>query len=174
MISQCLNDDCWYRLASYLAQFQFKIIIYKEISHGVNQICSGHNFLVIPVSPWFPDGGIQSCNIQPPYPLHSSHDVRILIRDYHIRPDSAWTSHQPYCYILTKNVWTTSGRGPKFSQNLFGPAPGSATYNRGSWHRKLSIAVWHSVTFFVKLGSKSLTSSYSQLWFIFSCQKNVE
>ena len=55
MISQCLNDDCWYRLASYLAQFHFKIIIYKEISHGVNQICSGHNFLVIPVSPWFPD-----------------------------------------------------------------------------------------------------------------------
>ena len=56
MISQCLNDYCWYRLASYLAQFQFKIIIYKEIPHGVNQICSGHNFLVIPVSPWFPDG----------------------------------------------------------------------------------------------------------------------
>ena len=38
MISQCLKDDCWYRLASYLAQFQVKIIIYKEISHGVNQI----------------------------------------------------------------------------------------------------------------------------------------
>ena len=57
MISQCLNDDCWYRLASYLAQFQFKIIIYKEISHSVNQIRSGHNFLVIPVSPWFPDAG---------------------------------------------------------------------------------------------------------------------
>ena len=55
MISQCLNDDSWYRWASSLAQFQFKIIIYKEIPHGVNQICSGHNFLVIPVSPWFPD-----------------------------------------------------------------------------------------------------------------------
>ena len=32
------------------------IIIYKEISHSINQICSGHNCLVIPVSPHFPDG----------------------------------------------------------------------------------------------------------------------
>ena len=31
------------------------IIIYKEISHSINQICSGHNYLVIPVSPQFPD-----------------------------------------------------------------------------------------------------------------------
>ena len=65
MISQCLNNDCWCRLASYLVQFQFKIIIYKEISHGVNQICSGHNFLVIPVSPWSPDD----------YVLTSSHTL---------------------------------------------------------------------------------------------------
>ena len=56
MISQCLNNGCWYRLASYLPQLRFKIVIYKEISHGINQICSGHNFLVIPVPPWFPDG----------------------------------------------------------------------------------------------------------------------
>ena len=82
MISQCLNDDCWYRLASYLAQFHFKIIIYKEISHGVNQICSGHNFLVIPVSPWSPDAdamlaaahtptwlthGVDSCKAPTPF-----------------------------------------------------------------------------------------------------------
>ena len=50
-----LTMSKWYRLASYLAQFQFMIIIYKEISHGVNQIYSGHNCLVIPVSPQFPD-----------------------------------------------------------------------------------------------------------------------
>ena len=31
------------------------IIIYKEISYSINQICSGHNCLVIPVSPQFPD-----------------------------------------------------------------------------------------------------------------------
>ena len=35
------------------------IIIYKEISYGINQICSGHNCLVIPVSPQFPDALIQ-------------------------------------------------------------------------------------------------------------------
>ena len=45
----------WCRLASYLAQFQLMINIYQEISHGINQICSGHNCLVIPVSPQFPD-----------------------------------------------------------------------------------------------------------------------
>ena len=55
MISQYLNDDQWYRLISYLAQFQFIIITYKEISHDVNQIYSGHNCLVIPVSSQFPD-----------------------------------------------------------------------------------------------------------------------
>ena len=32
MISQCLNDDCWYRLASYLAQFQFNIRKYRMVS----------------------------------------------------------------------------------------------------------------------------------------------
>ena len=62
MISQFLNDGCWYRLARYLAQFQFNIIICKEIAHCVNQICSGHNFLVIPVSPWFPDGCTCQCS----------------------------------------------------------------------------------------------------------------
>ena len=30
------------------------------------------------------------------------------------------------------------------------------------------------MTFFAKLGSKTLTSSYSQLWVIFSGQKNVK
>ena len=31
------------------------IIIYKKISHNIYQIFSGHNCLVIPVSPQFPD-----------------------------------------------------------------------------------------------------------------------
>jgi len=31
------------------------IMIYQEISHGINQICSGQNCLVIPGSPQFPD-----------------------------------------------------------------------------------------------------------------------
>ena len=35
------------------------IIIYKEISYSINQICSGHNCLVIPVSPQFPDAPTQ-------------------------------------------------------------------------------------------------------------------
>ena len=42
-------------MSQVLAQFQFKMILYKEISHGVNQICSGHHFLAILVSPWFPE-----------------------------------------------------------------------------------------------------------------------
>ena len=44
-----LTMSKWYRLASDLAQFQLMIIIYYEISYGVNQIYSGHNCLAIPV-----------------------------------------------------------------------------------------------------------------------------
>ena len=46
--------------------------------------------------------------------------------------DSVWVSHQAWSDILTKNVRITSGRGPKISQNLFGPPSGSITYNQGS------------------------------------------
>ena len=42
-------------LVSYLEQFQFMIIKYKEISHDVNQFYSGHNYLVISMSSQFPD-----------------------------------------------------------------------------------------------------------------------
>ena len=59
--------------------------------HATNIIGQGRKKIHTEV--WTLDrSGIQSCNIQPPYPLHYSHDVRIPIRDYHIRPDSVRTS----------------------------------------------------------------------------------
>ena len=48
--------------------------------------------------------------------------------------DSVRASHQACCKFLTENVRTTSGRRPKFSQNLFRPSSGSVTYIQGSWH----------------------------------------
>ena len=51
-----------------------------------------------------------------------------------IFPRFCTDKHQTCCDILTKNVRTTSGRSPKFSQNLFGPPSGSVTYIQGSWY----------------------------------------
>ena len=52
MISHCLNDGCLIEVSKLLSI----ISAYDNyISYSINQICSGHNCLVIPVSPQFPD-----------------------------------------------------------------------------------------------------------------------
>jgi len=55
MTFQCPNDNNWYRLTSYLVQFQLMISIYIEMLCNTNQIWIGQNYLVIPGSSQFPE-----------------------------------------------------------------------------------------------------------------------
>jgi hypothetical protein len=68
----------------------------------------------------------------PCYIVYTCSHVRMHIRARHMGPQSVRAIHQAGGETLTQNVWTTSGRGLKFSQNLLGPPSGFATYNRGS------------------------------------------
>ena len=71
MISHCLNDGCLIEVSKLLSI----ISAYDNyISYSINQICSGHNCPVIPVSPQFPD----DCALPPPH-HHGS-----LPKDYHL------------------------------------------------------------------------------------------
>ena len=54
VISHCLNDGCLIEVSKLISI----ISVYDNyILQSINQICSGHNCLVIPVSHQFPDGG---------------------------------------------------------------------------------------------------------------------
>ena len=59
-------------------------------------------------------------------------DVQMVIRGSLYSLNSVWKNHQACCNILTKNVWITSGKRPKISQNLFRLSSGSVTYIQGS------------------------------------------